>query len=184
MFRTVSRPHKDSKGYYRALGVAPQASDEEVHLAYALLKGSDEYSAGNGGLPDEIDRAWAVLKSPPQRQIYDRTETASRKLIRVKLNLDDPRLLTACAALLVGLLVFVWVPLYGSRFRSFTPGDLLTDLKGSPFGTVVRSEARHHFANGIFAEAYLIQSARSDELRWYPVGDIQGVCRKAPREGR
>lgn len=186
----MSRPHRDTRGYYRALGVSPRATGEEIRLAYEMLTGAAEPDQSDFGMerpapPDpsqinEIERAWLVLKTPARRRQYDQQETAGYRFLGMSFKLDDSRVLAACVVLLVGILAFVWVPLYGSRFRSFSPGDHLVDTSGRPFGAIVRTEERHPFPGGITAEGYLVEESGSRELRWYPANDIRALCRKSP----
>jgi len=81
--------------------------------------------------------------------------------------------------LLLGILVFVWLPLYGSRFRTFSAGDRLVDRDGAPFGVVVQMSDQHEFDPGVKAPAYLIELSTDKQLRWYPAVDIQSTCRRA-----
>jgi len=170
-------PHRDSQGFYRALGVQPDATPEQIQLAYEALE--ELTSPHSGPLWIRITRAYDVLKSPESRRLYDNVETRPQIVRRRRLfSLNDVRLLVVCGVLLVGILGFVWVPLYGDRFRSFSPGDALIALKGESFGTVVRTEDPHTFPSGSVAPAYLIQ-LNSGELRWYPMNDVKASCRHA-----
>jgi hypothetical protein len=174
----MPKPHRDTKGYYRVLGVNPNASDDEIRLAHALLKGSEDSIAERGLENDEITRAYEYLKNPGRRQAYDMAETGRRLSPRIALNLDNPRILVACLVLLLAIVGLVWVPLYGSRFRSFAAGDRLVDTRGAQFGVVVQSDEHHLFAGGVVAPAYLVEMPGSGQLRWFPAADIQGTCRR------
>ncbi|HEY3176976.1 MAG TPA: DnaJ domain-containing protein [Candidatus Polarisedimenticolia bacterium] len=175
----MPKAHRDSKGYYEILGVRPTASDDEIRLAYALLKGSEDSRTEHGVENDAITRAYEFLKNPGRRQAYDRAETESKFSFSVGFKLNDPRLLAVCLALLLAILGLVWVPLYASRFRSFSAGDRLIDERGSEFGVVVQSDERHLFHGGVAAPAYLVETSPGGELRWYPAADLQGTCRRA-----
>jgi len=169
--------HRDSQRFYKALGVQPDATPEQIQLAFEALEESTPQAAPAW---QRISRAYEVLKHPESRRLYDRVETKP-EVVRRRLftfSLNDVRLLVVCGVLLVGILGFVWVPLYGSRLRSFSPGDALVTVKGDPFGTVVRSEDIHRFPGGSTSAAYLIQLG-SGELRWYPMNDIKASCRQA-----
>ena len=179
----MAKPHRDTKGYYRALGVPPTATDSEIRLSYVLLK----KSSGAGPTEDESDnpeidettRAYNFLKNPERRRNYDRAETTGHAPVNMKVKLDDVRVLIASVVLLAGILGFVWVPLYGSRFRTFAAGDRLVNTAGSAFGLVVRSEEAHLFPGGVMAPGFLIELPGTKELRWYPADDIKAACRKA-----
>ena len=172
-------PHRDSQRFYKALGVQPDATDEQILLAYEAL---EENTPQSSPAWQRIARAYEVLKHAESRRLYDRVETKPLVRVRSKVpfhfSLNDVRLLFVCGVLLVGILGFVWVPLYGSRFRSFSPGDALVTLKGESFGRLVRSEEMHTFPGGAAAPAYLIEHT-GGEMRWYPVNDIKGSCRRA-----
>ena len=180
----MARPHRDTKGYYRTLGVPPTATDTEIRLAYALLRGSD-HAAGNTddvpvGMTDESTRAYNFLKNPARRQAYDRAETSGFvSPVNVNVKLGDVRVLVVVLVLLAGILGFVWVPLYGSRFRTFSAGDRLVNTAGVEFGKVIQSEEHHAFAGGATAPAFLIEMPGTQELRWFPADDIKSACRKA-----
>lgn len=175
----MPRPHRDTKGYYRSLGLQPTASDAEIRLAFVLLKGSEAVPSANEVDNDEATRAYYFLKNPVRRQNYDRAETSGFAPVNVKFKLDDVRVLVASAVLLAGILGFVWVPLYGSRFRTFSAGDRLVNATGTEFGLVVQSEERHTFPGGTMAPAFLIELPDSKELRWFPASDIKAACRRA-----
>lgn len=174
--------HSDAQGYYRALRLAPEASAQEIQLAYEMLT---EISDEERGVPlSEVERAYTVLINPGARRIYDRVcrsgaSFTPRTSGPTRRSLDDWRVLAATTALLVAILGFVWLPLYGDRFRSFSAGDRLVNLQGAAFGVVVETADRHDFPTGISAEAILIDLADGSGLRWFPAADIRGTCRKA-----
>ncbi len=178
--------HRDSKGYYRLFGLQPDASEDQIQLAYEAIE--EMPIVERGASWTEITRAYSVLMEPGARRAYDAVETRPEtrpvtRPLRIRqqrsFTLNDTRLLAACCVLLVGILAFVWYPLYGSRFRSFTAGDALVTTQGSPFGKVVQSVESHTFPAGGSAPAYLIELNGSRELRWFPMSDIKSSCRKA-----
>jgi hypothetical protein len=170
-------PHRDSKGFYRALLLEPDASQDQVQLAYEMLCELPEGQAGPART--EIERAYTVLSHPTSRLAYDRLETTPPvERPKLNLNLNNGRLLAACVGLLLVILVVVWVPLYGSRFRSFSTGDQVTDLSGRSFGTIVQSDERHLFPGGVAAPGFLVELSGTKQLRWYPVTDLQATCRR------
>lgn len=174
----MPKAHCDTKGYYRSLGVPPTASDSEIRLAFVLLKGTEAESNDVEGDNDEATRAYYFLKNPARRQNYDRSETTGFAPVNLKLKFDDVRVLVATVVLLAGILGFVWVPLYGSRFRSFSAGDRLVNTAGVEFGLVVQSVERHTFPGGTVVPGFLIELPGSKELRWFPASDIKAACRR------
>ncbi len=176
--------HADTKGYYRTLRLQPDATAEEIQLAFELL---EELPDEERGAPlSDVLRAYSVLKDPAARRAYDQmqtmpsaTRTRGQSRARGGSLFDDVRILIACGVLLVGVMGFVWYPLYGSRFRSFSTGDQLVDLKGAPFGLVVKSDEYHAFPGGVEAPAYLIEVHATGTLVWYPASDLTSTCRRA-----
>jgi hypothetical protein len=154
----------------------PDASKEQIQLAYEMLceLPQDQMGANRG----DIERAYAALISPTSREAYDRLETTPARPQKARFTLNDGRLLAACTALLVLILVFVWIPLYGSRLRSFSPGDQLTGIDGRPFGTIVQTDDRHAFPGGGVATGYLVELSGSRQMRWYPANDLRATCRR------
>ena len=167
--------HRDSLGYYRLLRVEPEASAEQIQLSFEMIE--ELPPDQRGASISKIENAYNILRNPATRLIYDRSERTPLK--QRSRRLDDVRLLAACLVVLVGILGFVWYPLYGGRLRSFSAGDHLVDVKGAAFGTVVQSEEIHGFPGQPSAPAYLIQTPLG-ELRWFPAADIQSICRRAP----
>ena len=168
--------HRDGQGFYRILMLETDASEEQVQLAYEMLCEMPAEQASRSR--SEIERAYAVLKNPSSRATYDRLETTPLKKRREWVHLDDVRVLAACVTTLVAILLCVWLPLYGSRFRTFTAGDQLVDLNGHSFGVVVQSDERHTFPGGIAVPAYLVELSASKDLRWFPTTDLQAACRR------
>ncbi|HET9480841.1 MAG TPA: DnaJ domain-containing protein [Candidatus Polarisedimenticolia bacterium] len=172
-------PHSDSQGFYRLLGLDATATEEQIQLAYEAL--AEKPDQARGCTLGALSRAYSVLMDPASRRLYDRRQARQpqRPRRRVSLKLDDKRLLAACIVLLLGILVFVWVPLYGSWFRSFSAGDRLVERNGSAFGLVVKTEDSHQFPGGATAPAYLVELSTTGEMRWYPASDLQAICRRA-----
>lgn len=169
--------HRDSKGFYRTLMLEQDASEEQIQLAYEMLC---EMAASQPHISrGKVERAYSVLINKSSRAAYDRLELTPVKVKRQWIRLDDKRVLAACVVLLVAVLGLVWVPLYGSRLRSFEAGDQLVDLTGHAFGVVVESQDRHPFPGGESAPAYLVELSSNRELRWYPASDLQAACRRA-----
>ncbi len=176
--------HRDSQGLYRILGVSIDATSEEIQRAYERL---EEMPSGlRSCTMGQLSRAYSVLIDEKCRRSYDQIEMSrafsgrARSRNRKKRTgfLRDPRVLVACVVLLAGIFVFVWYPLYGSRFRSFSTGDRLVDLEGASFGVVVQVDEMHAFPGGISVPAYLVELSPSRELRWFPADDIKSSCRR------
>lgn len=126
----------------------------------------------------QLDRAYEILINSASRRVYDRLETTPIRRKR-QLTLNNPLLLAISVVILVAVLGLVWVPLYGSRFRSFSAGDRLVDVHGASFGVVVKGEEMHQFQGGVSAPAYLVEMSSTKELRWFPATDLQAHCRHA-----
>jgi len=178
-FHTMAT-HRDSQGFYRTLGVPIDASTEEIQRAYERM---EEMPPGlRSCTMGQLSRAYSVLMDEACRRSYDQIEMAPRSTGRTRKRkggfLADPRVLVAGIVLLVGILTFVWYPLYGGRLRSFSPGDRLVDLHGAAFGVVVEMDETHAFPGGISVPAYLVEMSSSKELRWFPAEDIKSSCRK------
>ena len=172
--------HRDSQGLYRILGVSIDATSEEIQRAYERL---EEMPTGlRSCTMGQLSRAYSVLINEARRRSYDQIEMSRAAGGRGRKKrtgfLRDPRVLVACVVLLAGIFVFVWYPLYGSRFRSFSTGDRLVDLKGASFGVVVQVDEMHAFPGGISVPAYLVELSPSRELRWFPADDIKSSCRR------
>lgn len=169
--------HSDAHGYYRALRLTPEATRREIQLAYEMLtEVSDEE---RGATRAQVERAYAILVKPSSRKDYDRICTSTGRAVATRRPLDDWRVLAACFVLLVGILGFVWVPLYGDRLKSFDPGDRLIDRKGAPFGVVVEIADAHPFPSGVTTAGILIDLSDGTGPRWFPASDIRAICRKA-----
>ncbi|WP_211883151.1 J domain-containing protein [Pseudarthrobacter albicanus] len=67
--------HADSRGYYAALEVAPDATQQEISRAFRALMRQRHPDVGNPGGGDEVRsilEAFAVLRDPRSRAAYDR----------------------------------------------------------------------------------------------------------------
>lgn len=67
--------HADSRGYYAALRVAPDAAQQEISRAFRALMRQRHPDVGNPADGDEVRRilaAFAVLRDPRSRAAYDR----------------------------------------------------------------------------------------------------------------
>lgn len=67
--------HADSRGYYAALQVAPDASQQEISRAFRALIRQRHPDTGNSASGDEVRsvlEAFAVLRDPRSRAAYDK----------------------------------------------------------------------------------------------------------------
>jgi len=169
--------HRDTQGYYRVLRVKTHATPQEIQLAYEMLTEWSE--AQRGATLAEIQRAYGILANPYSRIGYDRVCTSPDIIPKgSRRPLDDWRILIGCAVLFFAIIGFVWVPLYGNRFKSFAAGDRLIDEHSQPFGVVVETAQQHEFPGGIRVEGILVDLHDGD-LQWFPAADIRAACRKA-----
>ncbi len=168
--------HRDTQGYYRVLRVKTHASPQEIQLAYEMLTEWSDIQRG-ATLP-EIQRAYGILANPDARAAYDRVCNSPDVIPKGRRPLNDWRILAGCIVLFVAIIGFVWVPLYGNRFKTFAAGDRLIDLANAPFGVVVQTAEAHEFPGGIRVEGILVDLADGD-LQWFPAADIRATCRKA-----
>lgn len=73
--------HADSRGYYAALQVAPDATQQEISRAFRALIRQRHPDVGNpaGGDVRSVLEAFAVLRDPRSRAAYDKGEGAHDK---------------------------------------------------------------------------------------------------------
>lgn len=67
--------HADSHGYYAALQVAPDATQQEISRAFRALMRQRHPDVGNSAGGDDVRsvlEAFAVLRDPRSRAAYDR----------------------------------------------------------------------------------------------------------------
>ncbi len=156
----------DVKGFYRIIRVDPEASPDEIRLAYAMAKQN-----AAGAYLKRIDEAYGALKDPGRRAEYDHQGHARANPLK------SPYTLAGSIAALVLVLAVVFVPAMSRRLRSFSAGKALVDARsGRAFGVVVRHEEAHAFPQGGSSPAYLVRLAANGEERWYPARDIQETC--------
>jgi len=168
--------HRDTQGFYRLLRVKTHASRQEIQLAYEML--TEVSDAQRGATLQDIQRAYGILANPNSRAVYDKLCTMPEVKPK-KRPLDDWRILAACIVLFIAIIGFVWVPLYGNRFKSFAAGDRLVDAESkAPFGVVVETAGAHEFPGGIRLEGILVD-LHEGGLQWFPAADIRATCSKA-----
>jgi DnaJ-class molecular chaperone len=72
--------HADSRGYYAALQVAPDATQQEISRAFRALMRQRHPDVGNPADGDDVRsvlEAFAVLRNPRSRAAYDRGQGQS-----------------------------------------------------------------------------------------------------------
>jgi DnaJ-class molecular chaperone len=75
--------HADSRGYYAALQVAPDATQQEISRAFRALMRQRHPDVGNPADGDDVRsvlEAFAVLRNPRSRAAYDRGQGQSDRL--------------------------------------------------------------------------------------------------------
>lgn len=165
---------QDPRGYYDILNVRPDASPEQIELAYALLKKSYQERRRAVDIA-RVQAAYETLRDVDRRRAYDGVR--SRSSARQRTRLSKTRVLLV----LVGIFVVVTLTIHGPSWKAdltrFSPGEALALAEtGEPFGTVLRFEARHMFGNRAVASAYLISPADGREKVWYPARDLTRIC--------
>ncbi len=156
----------DTKGYYRALKVSPEASVDEIRLAYAMAKQN-----AAGPYLARLEKAYDVLKDRESRAAYDAEGQQRTNYLR------NPLTLVACIVVLVAAFALLWLPGIRLRQKTFLTGqELVTISTRAPFGEVLRYKPRHEFANGARGPAYLVRLAATGAERWFPAIDLQVTC--------
>ncbi len=161
---------RDPLGYYAALNIGPDASRQEIRLAWEFVKNAPASRQA------KIREAYAVLIRPERRQLYDSGRMkGARPLVPRELR----KHLNSVAVLAVLLLVFGTIILYGfgddlrAGLTSFSPGDELAWNDGTPLGTVLAYEGDHVFPSGVRGAGYQVRPADGGEDVWYPASDLK-----------
>lgn len=157
---------RDLKAYYRLLKIAPDASPDEVRLAYAMAR-----STAEGTQLRRIEKAYEILRNPKRRAAYDKE--GQKNLAPLK----SPLTLGIALAALIGIFVWLWLPEISLRRKSFRAGQTLVEIRsGRTFGEVVRYDPGHSFPDGVTGPAYLVKMGTSGSERWFPAIDLQATC--------
>jgi curved DNA-binding protein CbpA len=161
------------KEYAALLGVSPNASREEISLAFALKK--HEGRTGGGPSERELRDAFQALTNPEARARLEQGGRAAAPMARARVS--TLFLLAALLGVLAGAVgFFVW-PIYGHHLRSFQPNDRLVEARtGKPFGTVLESSHQHTFRNGKSGPAYRVRLAENGAEEWLPATDVKFLC--------
>jgi curved DNA-binding protein CbpA len=138
----------DRRGYYAVLNISPEASRQEIRLAYEFLK--QAYKDGRKILNiGKIQSAYETLSDGRQRDLYDRGGSSrpgggSR--------LQSVPLLVTLLLIFLGVLAFAVGPVIKSHFTTFDAGDeLYWKRTGKPLGVVLAYDARHESDSGVAA---------------------------------
>jgi curved DNA-binding protein CbpA len=167
----VKKP--DRSGYYAVLHISPDASQQEIRLAYEFLK--QAYKDGRKTLNiGKIQSAYETLKDSKQRDLYDRGGS-SRPGGRSRL--QSVPLLVTLLLVFSGVLAFTVGPVIKSYFTTFDAGDeLYWKRTGKPLGVVLAYDAEHESDSGVTAPGYQIEIRSGDEPVWFPALDLNRNC--------
>jgi hypothetical protein len=165
----------DPKGYYAVLKVGPDASQQEIRLAYEFLK--QAYKDGRKGLRiGMIQEAYETLSDSEQRDLYDRGGSSRPD---GKSRLHSVPLLVVLTLVFLGVLAYAVGPVIMAHFTTFEAGDeLYWKRTQKPFGVVVTFDARHEFEGGEAVPAYQIEISAGQDPVWFPARDLNRNCRR------
>jgi curved DNA-binding protein CbpA len=165
---------RDPRGYYAALNVSPDASQQEIRLAYEFLK--QAYKDGRKGLDiGKIQTAYETLSEVQERDLYDRGGSARTG---GKSRLHSVPLLVTLFVVFVAILAFAIGPIIKAHFTTFEAGDdLYWKRTGKFFGAVQAFDPQHEFENGIAAPGYRVELQSGQEAVWFPARDLNRNCR-------
>jgi hypothetical protein len=165
---------RDPKGYYAVLNISPDASQQEIRLAYEFLK--QAFKDGRKGLDiGKIQAAYETLGQGQPRDLYDRGGGARPG---GKSRLHSVSLLVTLLLVFVGVLAFAVGPVIKAHFTTFEAGDELHWKKtGRPFGVVLAYDPQHQFENGIAAPGYRIELRAGEEPVWFSARDLNRNCK-------
>ena len=164
----------DPDGYYAALKVSHDAEDDEIRLAYEMVKVARAQQGRK--VPKEIQAAYDVLGDKEKRAAYGKKRARAESKLNVNVNLNSVPLLLTLLIVFVGVIAFTLGPIIMAQFVSFDEGDSLywkQSLK--PLGVVRGYKAEHLFDDGVRGPAYHIEHT-SGSTAWYAAGDLQRHC--------
>jgi len=162
----------DPDGHYAVLKVSHDATDDEIRLAYEMVRLARKEKGRR--VPGEIQAAYDVLGDRERRKTYGKKPARDDR--RFKVNLNSVPLLLTLLVLFVGIIVFALAPVIMAHFVTFEDGDSLywkQSLK--PLGVVREFESDHRFEGGAQASAYRIEHT-SGTTAWYAAVDLQRHC--------
>ena len=172
--------NRDPRGFYAALNVSPDASREEIRLAYSFFK--QAYKRGQRSLDiSTIQLARETLDDPARRRDYDKSRSSGSGLLTRAdgtSRLNSVRLLVVLAMLFVGVLAIALGPNIAARFVTFEAGtELYWKQTSKPLGSVLEYAAAHEFEDGRHSSAYRIQLVSGGEPVWFAAPDLNFNCR-------
>jgi hypothetical protein len=158
----------DPNGYYAALNLKPEATQQEIRLAYELLK--QAYKGRGKKLDAKIRAAYEVLGDPQRRKEYVKERPRGTS------PLNSVPLLVVLLVCLLGVAAFLFAPSIMATFITFETGDNLHWKETmNPLGVVLEYDAAHRFDGGTPGPAYLIEPTAGPPM-WYPAGDLNRHC--------
>jgi hypothetical protein len=164
----------DPKGYYAVLNISPGASQQEIRLAYELLKQARKGGRRNLDM-GKIQSAYETLSDGQQRGLYD-GGGSSRPGGKSRLH-SVPLLVTLLLAFL-GVLAFALGPVIKAHFTTFDAGDELHWKRtGKPLGVVLAYDAEHEFESGAAMPAYQVEIRSGEEPVWFSAWDLNRNCK-------
>jgi curved DNA-binding protein CbpA len=167
---------RDPKGYYAVLNISPEASHQEIRLAYSFLK--QAYKDGKKNLNiGLIQAAYETLSDSEQRDLYDKGGASSRSGGRSRLH-SVPLLVTLLVVLL-GVLAFAVGPVMKAHFTTFDAGaELYWKRTGKPVGVVLAYDPAHEFESGAATPAYQVEIRSGAEPVWFSAWDLNRNCER------
>jgi curved DNA-binding protein CbpA len=164
----------DPDGFYAALKVSHDAEDDEIRLAYEMVKLARARQGRR--VPKEIQAAFDVLGDKEKREAYGKKRARAERKRNVNVNLNSVPLLLSLLIIFVGIILFTMAPVIMAQFVSFEEGDSLywkQTLK--PLGVVRGYESEHLFDDGVRGPAYYIEHT-AGSTAWYAAGDLRRHC--------
>jgi curved DNA-binding protein CbpA len=170
---------RDPEGLYAALNVSPDASQQEIKLAYTFLK--QAYRKGVRSVKiGKVREAYGRLGTPAERKKYDAGKQSRLPRLRRPdgtTALNSAPLLAGLALMLLVVTAFVFGPAVRARFVTFDPGTrLYWKDTGRTLGTVIKLERDHLFAEGRRGSAYQIDMGSGGEPVWFAATDLALNC--------
>jgi len=165
---------RDPRGYYAILRISPDASQQEIRLAYEFQK--QAYKDGRKDLKiGQIQAAYETLSDTERREIYDRGGSSRPD---GKSRLHSVPLLVTLTLVFLGVLAFAVGPIIMAHFTTFEAGDeLYWKRTKKPFGTVLAYDPQHEFETGAAMPAYQIEISSDQDPAWFPARDLNRNCR-------
>jgi len=161
-------------GHYATLNISHRASQDEIRLAYVMLK--QAHAAKGKTPPPDVREAYETLRNPRERQRYDAGPPSALSFLKRPdgtSRLDSVPLLIGLVAVLAVALYFTVVPIVKVHYMQYEVGDqLLWTSNSTPFGTIIKFEEAHSFEDGSVMAAYQIRPADGEAPDWHSTNDI------------